>query len=347
MGNNFKNMVKDNIVRAMATKSHDNKSKDIMSMQGMIHEKINIESVNEMLDEVLTFEGDIDEILGFKNHGRDIEKSAKRFLDVMNKKYPKLKVKDLEKINTLLKNAMSAISSTIVDKKKAGELSEVEEHKVELLGKARSYIDEMTGAASAGGFAGPLFTTIIKPTGVKRKKKKKKPYNVKEQSKGFSKYLESDENPKGETEGLSIQVMNKILKNIIDTDKEEEEIDTNEATLSSSSGSYSTPWFLAKNAKNWRGYAKPLFKGGKFVKIKDKCKTYPYCNQGDIKALELFEDGKYSKLADKVAERMGEDPLKVKSVVLNDIDESLYRMRMKELNDKRIKKSQKKNKPNK
>lgn len=346
MSKDFQSLVKDNITKAMANKNHGEKYKHISKMNNMIHEKINVDSINDLLDEVLTVEGDIDEILGFRNPSKSIEKTAKRFLDVMNKKYPKLKVGDLEKINTLLKSAMDAVDATIVAKKKQGAASELEEHKVELLGKARSYIDEITGAASAGGFAGPLFTTIINPKKVNKKKKKKKPYNVKEET-GFSKYLESDENPKGETEGLTIQVMNKILKNVIQGDKESEETDANEATLSSSSGSYSTPWFLAKNAKNWRGYAKPLFKGGKFVKIKDKCKTYPYCNQGDIKALELFENGKYARLAEKVAESMGEDPLKVKSVVLNDIDESLYRMRMKELNDKRITKSQKKNKPNK
>ena len=30
--------------------------------------------------------------------------------------------------------------------------------------------------------------------------------------------------------------------------------------------------------------------GGKYVKIKDKCKKFPYCNQGDINALEFFEN---------------------------------------------------------
>ena len=25
----------------------------------------------------------------------------------------------------------------------------------------------------------------------------------------------------------------------------------------------------------------------KYVKVKDKCKKFPYCNQGDINALEL------------------------------------------------------------
>ena len=125
-------------------------------------------------------------------------------------------------------------------------------------------------------------------------------------------------------------------------------VEAKEATLSSSSGSYETPFFLAKDKKNWRGAAKTLYKGGKFVKVKEKCKKFPYCNQGDIKALELFEDGKYSRLADKVAKKMGEDPIKVKSIVLNDIEESLFRERMKETNKKRVEKSEKNNRlPNK
>jgi hypothetical protein len=68
-------------------------------------------------------------------------------------------------------------------------------------------------------------------------------------------------------------------------------VEATEATGSSSSGSYEGPSFLAKSSskKDWRGASKPLYKGGKFVKIKKKCQKYPYCNQGDINALKLSE----------------------------------------------------------
>lgn len=33
-------------------------------------------------------------------------------------------------------------------------------------------------------------------------------------------------------------------------------------------------------------FKKPAIKGGKFVKVKEKCKTFPYCNQGP-EAIEL------------------------------------------------------------
>jgi hypothetical protein len=43
------------------------------------------------------------------------------------------------------------------------------------------------------------------------------------------------------------------------------------------------------NKKDWRGKSKTQIPGGQFVQVKKKCKTFPYCNQGDIKALKLSE----------------------------------------------------------
>ena len=63
-----------------------------------------------------------------------------------------------------------------------------------------------------------------------------------------------------------------------------------EATDSSSTGSYETPGFLAKNIPNMRQGAKPIYSGGKFVKIKGKCRKFPYCSQGAVDApLELSD----------------------------------------------------------
>tara|TARA_B100001758_G_scaffold240239_1_gene245512 strand:+ start:383 stop:1564 length:1182 start_codon:yes stop_codon:yes gene_type:complete len=45
-------------------------------------------------------------------------------------------------------------------------------------------------------------------------------------------------------------------------------------------GAYVTPAMWAKNKSEWRGAHVPTYKGGKFVNIKKKCKTFPYCNQG-------------------------------------------------------------------
>ena len=93
----------------------------------------------------------------------------------------------------------------------------------------------------------------------------------------------------------------------ITTSKEE----TKEATTSASSGAYDVafgaprkdplkidnpglkkikeekipPNVKGKNKKNRYGGPE-----GIFVKIKEKCKTFPYCNQGDINALEFYEE---------------------------------------------------------
>jgi len=82
-----------------------------------------------------------------------------------------------------------------------------------------------------------------------------------------------------------------------------EKIEATEATGASSSGQYSGPSFLAKSSskKNWRGASKPLYKGGKFVKVKKKCLTFPYCNQGDINALKLSETGVFENIVDKLS----------------------------------------------
>lgn len=57
-------------------------------------------------------------------------------------------------------------------------------------------------------------------------------------------------------------------------------------------------------------------KGGKYVKIKDKCKKFPYCNQGDIKALEFFENNLVKEAIKRVTSKYNVDETYVKSVIL-------------------------------
>tara|TARA_R110000824_G_scaffold18850_2_gene73942 strand:- start:4991 stop:5689 length:699 start_codon:yes stop_codon:yes gene_type:complete len=98
-----------------------------------------------------------------------------------------------------------------------------------------------------------------------------------------------------------------------------------EATTASSSGSYETPQMWAKDEKNWRGKAKTTWPGGKFVKIKDKCKTFPYCNQGDINALELTENKKIKKAIQEVSKKTGKDKKYIKELVRNELEEIISR----------------------
>tara|TARA_B100002019_G_scaffold292775_1_gene317050 strand:+ start:239 stop:883 length:645 start_codon:yes stop_codon:yes gene_type:complete len=98
-----------------------------------------------------------------------------------------------------------------------------------------------------------------------------------------------------------------------------------EATTAASSGQYSTPRFLAKNFKNWRGAAKTLWPGGKFVKIKDRCKKFPYCNQGDINALDLTENEKIKNAIKEVSKKTGKDKDKIKELVRKEMEEIIRR----------------------
>ena len=128
-------------------------------------------------------------------------------------------------------------------------------------------VEEATGAGSAGGYVGPLFTT----------KKKTK----------------------------------------------QEEVD--EATGASSSGAYETPQMWAKDENNWRGKAKTQWPGGKFVKVKKRCSTFPYCNQGDINALDLTENEKIKKAINEVSEKTGKSKKYVKELVKKEIEEIIKR----------------------
>jgi len=105
-----------------------------------------------------------------------------------------------------------------------------------------------------------------------------------------------------------------------------------EATTASSSGPYDAPFGGPKKDplklsnpdtvykelrsvkdKNFPKYGGP---GGKFVKIKNKCKTFPYCNQGDIKALEFFENNLVNEAIKNISKRYKLNQDYIKGVIL-------------------------------
>ena len=45
--------------------------------------------------------------------------------------------------------------------------------------------------------------------------------------------------------------------------------------------------------------------GAKRVKVRSKCKKFPYCNQGDIKALKIFESETVQNAIDSVSSGYG------------------------------------------
>jgi hypothetical protein len=127
----------------------------------------------------------------------------------------------------------------------------------------------------------------------------------------------------------------KTVVNKIHNMNEEQEID--EVTDASSSGSYDVPLFGgAKGRKNPLSIGGPdtIYKGravkdkkfpkwggpgGKFVKIKDKCKKYPYCTQGDMSALELLESEEVKLAVQEAAKKYGLSTKEVNNLVLNQI----------------------------
>jgi len=105
-----------------------------------------------------------------------------------------------------------------------------------------------------------------------------------------------------------------------------------EATTSASAGVYDAPFGGPKKDplklsnpdtvekelrsvrdKNFPKYGGP---GGKFVKIKNKCKTFPYCNQGDIKALEFFENNLVKEAIQNLSNRFKLNEDYIKGVIL-------------------------------
>jgi len=105
-------------------------------------------------------------------------------------------------------------------------------------------------------------------------------------------------------------------------DKKEE---FDEATGASSAGAYVTPQMWAKDEKNWRGKAKTTWPGGKFVKVKKKCGTFPYCNQGDINALELTDNKMVKAAIQEITKKTGKDKKYIKELVKKEIEEIIRR----------------------
>jgi hypothetical protein len=121
---------------------------------------------------------------------------------------------------------------------------------------------------------------------------------------------------------------------------EEQDIEFKEATDASSSGSYDVPAF-GKTTKG--GRKNPLkidgpdsvYKGravkdknfpkwggpdSVFVKVKDKCKKFPYCNQGNTGALEFIkEDQEIKHAITETSKKFGIPYKEMEKIVLNEI----------------------------
>lgn len=212
----------------------------------------------------------------------------------------------------------------------------------------KSETKEATGSGAAGSFEGPLFSTTKKEVEETKKKKNEKfeapkltmfsdeaPKEIKKKqieekwSKEYKKSIDCN-NPKGFSQKAHCDARKKRQKGEETKSKspfkeeksklkkvEGKKTETKEATGSGSAGSYVTPaaWAKSTSKKDWRGKSKTQIPGGKFVQVKKKCKTFPYCNQGDIKALKIFENEKLKKIIKTISEKHGISENVIKNII--------------------------------
>ena len=159
----------------------------------------------------------------------------------------------------------------------------------------------------------------------------------------YSKETETKESTSSDASGSFAPAMDMTKREIyklhnVDL-KEEEEF--KEATDSSSSGAFDVPAFgkttkggrknplkidgpdsiykgRAVKDKNFPKWGGP---GGLFVKVKEKCKKFPYCNQGNTGALEFIkEDEEITNAITEISKKYGIPHKEVENIVLNEIN---------------------------
>jgi hypothetical protein len=100
-------------------------------------------------------------------------------------------------------------------------------------------------------------------------------------------------------------------------DETPKKVEATEATGAGSSGSYETTasWAKSMKKKDWRGASKTQIPGGKFVQVKKKCKKFPYCNQGDIKALKIWENETLQKVITDISKKQNISESVIKNII--------------------------------
>jgi hypothetical protein len=152
---------------------------------------------------------------------------------------------------------------------------------------------------------------------------------------------ETDASSSGSFEGPAFAgVIKRKIHTIPNANLNENEEELEEAMDASSSGAYDVPAFgkttkggrknplkidgpdsiykgRAVKDKNFPKWGGP---GGVFVKIKEKCKKFPYCNQGNTGALEFIkEDKELQDAINEVSKNTGIPKNEIQKIVLNEI----------------------------
>ena len=243
-----------------------------------------------------------------------------------------------KKTDMIKRSIKQGVSDKLVDKTKIKKPVSKLTSSLPIMGE-NGETDESTGSGSAGGFSAPLFSTTkkemgeacwkgYKEVGGKKKNGKMVPNCVKE---GKEEYCDSCDRVKSkcvcdgkktkEKKYLDIEDMIPELRKQLNKgtrlDKDTKKVEATEATGSGSSGQYSTTaaWAKSTSKKDWMGKSKPQIPGGKFVQVKKKCKKFPYCNQGDIKALKIYENETVKKAIKNISEKHNISENVIKSII--------------------------------
>ena len=101
-----------------------------------------------------------------------------------------------------------------------------------------------------------------------------------------------------------------------------EKVEAKEATSSGSVGAYETPaaWAKSTKKKDWGGKKKTQIPGGSFVSVKEKCKKFPYCNKGDINALNIYKNESVSRAIKNVSDRMNISETTIKAIIEHEME---------------------------
>lgn len=100
-------------------------------------------------------------------------------------------------------------------------------------------------------------------------------------------------------------------------ESEVEKVEATEATGSGSVGGYSSPamWAKSTKKKDWGPSRKTQVPGGKFVSVKKKCTKFPYCNQGDINALNISKNEAVKEAIKNVSKKMNVSENVIKAIL--------------------------------
>ena len=171
----------------------------------------------------------------------------------------------------------------------------------EALKKKKEESKEATGASSAGGYSGPAFSMWSNDDKAKSEYKRPKVKEVSEEE-----YCDACDRVKSKC------VCSK-------------KVEATEATGSASVGAYDANSFQDKNMKGnttkgqGRSWKKAQIPGGQFVSVKKECKTFPYCNQGDIKALNISSKPKKNAMyeaIENVSKKTGLTTEEIKNILI-------------------------------